>query len=279
MKKILSLAIASLFCTVASAQLTDKIIDKATRFEFKQRNSTYTVTPEKITFERKGSDFLPMRYDKCDIPADCYEYFIRNLKDLQIAKKSKGSVTPTNEWSKFTLNVFKKKSKLFSCEGDNDGNGAYQSEHGTPTHLFETLLEYCTKQEHEEAPTGKIVKYEYIRGPWSLPNPLNHYIVEMGENGNCKISIYDSMTDNTTTYNCSASIFDDMNDIVHSHLMHRYHRSYQPEVQVMDGSHWSLTIKYDNNYTIDSSGSNANSSDNGISLINSLILKTVNKMK
>lgn len=275
MKKILSMAFATLFCTAASAQqLTDEMLDKATKFEMTYWNESYVVTPLSITYKRKGSDIIPEDFKVYTIPTECYDFFLRSLKDMKLSLQENKTA---DSWSKYNLKVYKKKKNIFKGEGDRDNRGTIKFESGFPVLAFETLLEYCSADLAITAPKGKVIGYEYKKGAWQLPHPTAKYSVEMGENGTCKASMIDN--NKTITGKCSASLLDEIGNVASSHLMYKYKKSYQPEVQVMDGSHWELEIKYDDGRIISSHGSNSNTSDNGIEIINKIIEQAIKSAK
>jgi len=278
MKDIIINTVAGLFCTVCSnAQNKSASIplENVTKYECTYFSKTYELTRDYIMYHRPGTEYDKEEFEKYDMPAECYEYFLRRLKEGNVSYDKKGGEIDERDFYRFGLKAYKGKKLIFSAEGNDKQKGTCRYEGTMPPRIFDAVLDLCGNRDDPKAPTGKIKRYEFMRAAWELPTPHKKFIVER-DGDKCKVTLiaphYKIYEDKTFT--CSATLLDEIDKVVHDHLMYRYKRNYQPKVQVLDGEHWNLEIKYENG-SIYSSGSNASFADNGDDIIHDIILKYV----
>ena len=278
MKDIIINTLAGIFCTActnAQTKLTPEPLENATRFECKYFDEEYVLTKEHINYKRKGSSFFKSKNEKYKLSADCYDYFMRRMKESNVHYDPNGEKLGDDDFYRFTLNAYNGKKLIFSAEGNHKNEGTCKYDGAMPPHFFDAVVEYSSNKDVRQAPVGTVEEYEYSSGAWEYPEPSEKYIVKKDGKG-CKVTVIDYHYDihKEKTFNCSSTLLDEISNVVLDHLMYKYLSSYQPEERILDGDHWSLDIKYKDSH-ISSHGSNASYADNGTNIIHALIRKAV----
>lgn len=133
-----------------------------------------------------------------------------------------------------------------------------------------------------DAKGKRLLSYSY-RLKAKSAMPVEQFTVEKTDGNTCRVTIvkdFDRATLNliSDTIEVDIALFDKIEEIVRQHEMHAYEPSYTPDVLVMDGERWEMSLDYDGGH-YHSTGENAYPNDNGMKLITELVHQALGSAK
>lgn len=116
--------------------------------------------------------------------------------------------------------------------------------------------------------TANVVFLEYTK-QGTMAQPDNYFKVELGENGNVKVTRQRGMAIEELT--ADTTLLAEILKIYNECDIQNWKNDYQPSVEILDGYMWNLEIKFDNGNYKYSHGNNAGPNSDGLSRFSNLI--------
>ena len=123
-------------------------------------------------------------------------------------------------------------------------------------------------------PDSEIVMVEYTKSG-TMAGYLYYGKVERQDDGTVVIEAMQENYGEIIKKKVDPQVLTDLKTIVKEHKIYAYKGYYRPHFEVLDGYTWSLTIRFANGQSIDSGGSNAYPSGDGLSAIRELFIELV----
>lgn len=118
------------------------------------------------------------------------------------------------------------------------------------------------------APTGKLVSFHYAEyGTMAQPN--FEYTLKRDAKGRVTLCVFRPWGDEGwgDTVKVDTSVLEHVEKLIKDNNLQNYLDHYRPEFQVMDGYGWGYEAEFDNDTTLQSSGSNMRPGDNTLEVI------------
>lgn len=114
----------------------------------------------------------------------------------------------------------------------------------------------------EKRQASNIKSFSYTLQGMSIER--ENYVVERnGDKATVEIEYYDKKVNCET----DTTIFADLQAIIDKHKVHKFKKSYQPSLEILDGEMWNLYVCYENGEQNISSGGSNSWSKNGRAIL------------